>query len=146
MLQRLQTEPGQPQKHKPLKVCYLLVDCKKESLSAEMAKHSFPIPHASLTFDTGPTDYTVTVPAAHAKVNNSHPDGLIVGAGEQLRAVGRKLDPLHPAQVSAAVGHLLIAVQVPQLQIINTSVCTHFEEQFNYPTKQEGHKGKDMQG
>lgn len=46
----------------------------------------------------------------------SYPDSLVVGAGEQLGAVGGEVDPLDPAQVTSAVSHLLTSLQVPQLQ------------------------------
>lgn len=49
-------------------------------------------------------------------LSQSYPDSLVVRAGEQLWAVRRELDTLDPAQVTAAVSHLLIGLQVPQLQ------------------------------
>lgn len=47
---------------------------------------------------------------------NSHPDCLVVGAGQQLRAIFRELDPLDPAQVAAAVRPLLLFFKIPQLK------------------------------
>lgn len=38
----------------------------------------------------------------------AYPDGLIIGAGEQLGAVSWELDELDPAQVTTAVSHFLI--------------------------------------
>lgn len=114
----------------------------KRNLSVlKTAKHSCWIPHTSLNFDSGAIEYTLILFAPH-KVNGSHPDGLIVRAGEQLWAIGRKLDPLHPAQVSATVRHLLIALQVPQLQINNKSFLTYFQKQFNCPSKRARSKSK----
>lgn len=47
--------------------------------------------------------------------SSTYPDSLVVWAGEQLGAVGRKLHTLNPAQVATAVGLFLIGFKVPQL-------------------------------
>lgn len=46
----------------------------------------------------------------------SYPDSLVVRAGEKLWAVRRELNALNPTQVSTAVSHLFIGLQVPQLE------------------------------
>lgn len=73
--------------------------------------------------------------------HGSHPDGLIIGAGEQLWAIRRKLHPLDPAQVSAAVRHLLIVLQVPQLQANNKLYLTRFKSNWIVLLNKQDPKG-----
>lgn len=56
---------------------------KRTPFVPKTAQHTCQIPQASLNFDSGAIEYRPSL-SAPRKVNGSHPDGLIVGAGEQL--------------------------------------------------------------